>query len=269
MPDGAAVPDVVALDIETTGLYPHLGDRICEIALLKIRQGELAQRLVTLVNPEREISFSAQLINGITADMVACAPTFREVAGTVLSFIRDETLLIHNARFDLAFLKIQAQACGLEFPDTRLVDTLYLARRFFRFESNSLPDLARACGIRQEKAHRAESDAMTAFLLFREFYQTLREYGVPDEEVFSDTSRVDTGLCVFENLPPAVMHALERKETVCLTYTHEDGHLSRREVRPLEVMNENGIWYLAAFCEGGERRMFRLDRIVEVVEQFE
>jgi len=269
MQNGAAVPDVVALDIETTGLYPHLGDRICEIALLKFRQGEIARRLVTLVNPEREISFSAQIINGITASMVRTAPTFREIVGAVLSFIRDETLLIHNARFDLAFLKVQTQACGQEFPVTRLVDTLYLARRFFRFESNSLADLAHRFGIRQAKAHRAESDAMTAFLLFREFYRTLRENDVPDDEIFSDSSRIDTGICVFDTLPPGMRRALERKEPVRLTYTEEDGHLTRREVRPVEMVNENGIWYLLASCAGGESRIFRLDRIIEVVRQFE
>ncbi len=269
MRDAAPVPDVVALDVETTGLYPHLGDRICEIALVKVRHGEIFQRLVTLVNPEREISFSAQVINGITSDMVAGAPTFREIAGAVVSFIRDETLLVHNARFDLGFLRIQLQACGLEMPEVRLVDTLYLARRFFRFASNSLPDLAKQLGLRQTRAHRAESDAITAYRLFRALYQRLREQDVPDSEIFTTSASVDAGVCVFEHLPPAIAEALEKRELVRLTSVEDDGRLSKQNVRPLELVNDSGIWYLVADSDGSDRVAVRLDRIVEVVRQFE
>jgi DNA polymerase III epsilon subunit-like protein len=44
------------LDVETTGLSPWFGDRICEIAILRCRGNEIIDTFDTLVNPERSIS---------------------------------------------------------------------------------------------------------------------------------------------------------------------------------------------------------------------
>ena len=58
------------VDIETTGLSPLRGDRICEIAVLKVRNGRKTAQFQSLVNPERPISGGASAVNGITDDMV-------------------------------------------------------------------------------------------------------------------------------------------------------------------------------------------------------
>ncbi|MGZ8251704.1 MAG: 3'-5' exonuclease, partial [Methylophilaceae bacterium] len=69
------LPDLVFLDLETTGGTP-LHDRITEIALVRIENGEITDRWETLVNPEVPISPFITQLTGITDEMVKDAPTF-------------------------------------------------------------------------------------------------------------------------------------------------------------------------------------------------
>ncbi len=47
------------LDLETTGLSPWFGDRICEVGLLLTEGRRIKSTYQTLVNPERPLSPSA------------------------------------------------------------------------------------------------------------------------------------------------------------------------------------------------------------------
>ncbi len=270
MGESFGLPELVALDIETTGLYPHLGDRICEIALLNIKNGEIIDRLVTLVNPEREISFSAYAVNGITGEMVQDSPPFREIAPSVRDFLKDRTVLVHNANFDLAFLKTQLHNCGLEFPETNLLDTLQIARRFFSFPSNTLGNLAGTFKIERKESHRAEADAWTAYQVLLVFLADLRKNNIKWEHLVAMTSRVDTILKPERILPSPLLRALGKNEKVAIRYVNGEGLVSTREIEPLEVVSESGALYLRAFCHlKSEQRTFRLDRIMEVLENIE
>ena len=46
----------VAVDVETTGLAPSDGHRVCEIALLRFLRGTVVDSFVSFVNPLRPIS---------------------------------------------------------------------------------------------------------------------------------------------------------------------------------------------------------------------
>jgi len=80
------MPPLIALDIETTGLLPETGERICEIALLKIQKGKIIDEFVSLLNPEKPISLGASTVSGITDEMVKDSPTFKEIAENILIF---------------------------------------------------------------------------------------------------------------------------------------------------------------------------------------
>ncbi len=151
----------ISVDVETTGLSPSEGDRVCEIALLRFLRGSVIDSLVSLVNPLRPISPGASAVNGITDSMVAGAPLFSDLYPRILSFVGEELLVFHNAPFDLAFLREEARLAGGEWPPNRVVDTLGLARRSGRFRSNSLSDVCRDLGI-STLFHRAEGDAYAA-----------------------------------------------------------------------------------------------------------
>src|SRR3972149_6945856 len=57
------------LDVETTGLDPYLGDRVCEIAILKTRSGKILDKFETLINPGRGMPPQAVSVNGITNEV--------------------------------------------------------------------------------------------------------------------------------------------------------------------------------------------------------
>ena len=88
---------IVMLDFETTGLSPEGGDRITEVAALRIAGGQVVERYVSLVNcGVRVPSFITQL-TGITQAMVDGAPPAAEVVPSLLDFIGGDVLAAHNA----------------------------------------------------------------------------------------------------------------------------------------------------------------------------
>jgi DNA polymerase-3 subunit epsilon len=148
----------VAVDVETTGLAPSDGHRVCEIALLRFLRGTVIDSLVSLVNPLRPISPGASAVNGITDLMVAGAPTFPDLFPRISDFLREDPLVFHNAPFDLSFLRMEARLAGGKWPGNPVIDTLALARRTRLFREHSLSAI---CGqLRIGVAfHRAEADA--------------------------------------------------------------------------------------------------------------
>lgn len=151
----------VAIDVETTGLAPSDGHRVCEIALLRFLRGTVLDSLVSFVNPLRPISPGASAVNGITDAMVVCAPTFSDLFPRILDFLGEDPLVFHNAPFDLSFLRMEARASGGEWPGNPVVDTLLLARRTGLFRNHSLSAICGRLGI-GTSFHRAEGDAYAA-----------------------------------------------------------------------------------------------------------
>ncbi|MDD5135931.1 MAG: 3'-5' exonuclease, partial [Candidatus Omnitrophica bacterium] len=72
--------EFTVFDVETTGLSPYSGDRICEIAAIRVDlPRKTARKFSCLVDPRRPISYGAFSINGITSQMVAGKPTIDKV----------------------------------------------------------------------------------------------------------------------------------------------------------------------------------------------
>jgi DNA polymerase-3 subunit epsilon len=151
----------VAADVETTGLDPRAGDRICEVGFVRFLRGVAVDSLVSLVNPDRPISPGATAVNGITDEMVAGAPSFADLLPRIVEFLSDDPLVFHNAPFDLSFLADEARRCGGEWPANPFVDTLPLARKRIRSRRYTLPVLCGVLGI-EVPFHRAGGDAWAA-----------------------------------------------------------------------------------------------------------
>lgn len=127
----------VALDTETTGLSDDgtPGDhRIIEVGCVEIIDRRLTGRQLQLyVNPERPVDEEAFRVHGISDEMLADKPKFAEVADQLIDFIRGSELLIHNAKFDTAFLDKEWQLLNLSERTTDLahvVDTVALAMKY-------------------------------------------------------------------------------------------------------------------------------------------
>jgi DNA polymerase-3 subunit alpha (Gram-positive type) len=172
--------EYVVFDTETTGLSPLEGDRIIEIAALKLRKGQIVDRLVSLLNPKRPLSPGAQEINGITQEMVQDAPTSREFLPAVIDFIGNACLVAHNASFDLKFLAYELALGGRKLRDeTPAIDTMKMSKAFLpHLTSHRLEYLVRSLGIKVVATHRAQADAELTVSLFTRLLAMAPEYNV-------------------------------------------------------------------------------------------
>jgi DNA polymerase III epsilon subunit family exonuclease len=255
------------LDVETTGLSPHFGDRICEIALLRCRGGRELGRFQSLVDPGRPISPGARAVNGITDEELIGVPTFAEVAATVLDFVEGSAIVAHNAPFDLSFLSRELELCRCSAITNVIVDTLALARHCYRFPSNSLGSVARFLGVEICGEHRALADVVTTRGILELFLADLVERGVTTLGQLMEAQGGRIGLHRREAvpLPPQIEEALEGEGRLLLRYVSARGEETVRMVTPLFVEAYGGCLYLVAMCHlRHEQRSFRLDRIVEM-----
>ena len=160
----------IVLDTETTGLDPKRGDRLIEIGCIElVNRIPTGQEFHRFVNPERDVPAEAEAVHGLSTAFLADMPVFAEVAQAFIEFIGEDTLVIHNASFDVGFLnaelaRLGRQAIGME----RVVDTLMLARRKHPAGPNSLDALCKRYGI--DNSNRVKHGALTDSLLLADVY---------------------------------------------------------------------------------------------------
>ncbi len=152
---------IVMLDFETTGLSTVAGDRITEVAALRIVDGRVTERYVTLINCGVRMPPFVTALTGISQRMIDSAPPVAQVIPELLDFIGDDVLAAHNASFDSRFLASESQRQGLSPRHRGLICSLKLARRMLPGQpSYKLGGLAHALNITYRgSAHRAEADA--------------------------------------------------------------------------------------------------------------
>jgi DNA polymerase-3 subunit epsilon len=158
------------VDCETTGGSPGRGDRITEIAVVRIdREGQVLDRFTTLVNPDRAIPRGITRITNITQEMVEAAPLFPAVAPRVQQALAGAVFVAHNAPFDLRFVEWEMKRGDFGPPRGKVLCTARLARKLVpEMRSRSLDALIHRWAIPCEPRHRAYPDARaTADVLVR------------------------------------------------------------------------------------------------------
>ena len=98
----------IVLDTETTGFNPEEGDRIVEIGCIElinhIPSGNSYHRYI---NPERDMPEAAFRVHGLSEQFLRGHKVMAEEMEEFLDFIGEAQLVIHNAQFDMKFLKAQ------------------------------------------------------------------------------------------------------------------------------------------------------------------
>ncbi|MDR1361825.1 MAG: DNA polymerase III subunit epsilon [Holosporaceae bacterium] len=166
-------PREIVLDTETTGLSCADGDRIVDLACIElINHIPSGNSYQTYINPQRLMQEDATAISGITDDLLADKPTFREIADDFLAFVADATLIIHNAKFDVEFLN--SELIRLDKPLFQLenvIDTLEIARKRFSSSQLTLDALCRRFEI--DTSARSKHGALVDCFLLAEVYINL------------------------------------------------------------------------------------------------
>ena len=71
------------VDLETTGHSSAKGDRIIQIAIVFIKNGEIGEKYVRFVNPGQKIPAFIRQLTNIADEDVKDAPCFEEIAAEV------------------------------------------------------------------------------------------------------------------------------------------------------------------------------------------
>ena len=134
----------VVLDTETTGLNHKSGDRIIEVGCVELKNHiPTGRTLQFYCKPDRDISEGAKKIVGISDAFLNKQKTFKENHGLMLDFIKDDTLIIHNAEFDIGFINHELFLIGLPPLQNKVVDTVSLARKVLNTRIANLDYLCR------------------------------------------------------------------------------------------------------------------------------
>jgi DNA polymerase-3 subunit epsilon len=160
--------DLVFVDLETTGGSAAY-DRITEVGIVRIANGEPVEEWSSLVNPERPIPAYIEEFTGISNEMVAGAPRFAEIAAIVRQKLRGAVFVAHNARFDYSFLRSEFLKSELDFS-ARVLCTVKLSRRLFpEYARHNLDAVIERNGLTCRARHRALGDAK----VLHDFWVTL------------------------------------------------------------------------------------------------
>jgi len=140
----------IVLDTETTGLDPDDGHKIIEVGCIEIINRKVTDNTFhKYLNPEREIDIEASKVHGLTASNLSDKPLFEDIYDEFLAYISDSPLIIHNAPFDLGFLKKEFEYLKSDnnFFTNEIIDTLKLARKASPGKKNTLDALCERYSI--------------------------------------------------------------------------------------------------------------------------
>jgi ATP-dependent DNA helicase DinG len=145
---------IVSLDLETTGLDAN-SDAIIEIGAVRFTQHRVEDEWTTLIHPGRKIPPFISQLTGITDQMVINSPAILSVVPELARFIGRSSILGHNVKFDLSFLKRYKY-----FENNDVIDTYDLASVLLPTSSRyNLGALAHSLQILLPATHRALDDA--------------------------------------------------------------------------------------------------------------
>jgi ATP-dependent DNA helicase DinG len=161
---------IVAIDIETTGLDENR-EAILEIGAVKFKGHRIEDEFTTLLNPNRHIPEFITGLTGIDDAMVRQAPRLRDISQELEAFVGDSTLLGHNIKFDIGFLR----KAGL-FQYHSTLDTYELASVLMPSASRyNLGSLGKQLGIMLPATHRALDDARVTQAAYLRLLDMARE----------------------------------------------------------------------------------------------
>ncbi|MHB8092137.1 MAG: 3'-5' exonuclease [Syntrophales bacterium] len=149
-------------DLETTGLDPKKGHRVIELAAVIMDEGGIILAYQSFVRSERLIPAQAIKIHGITNEMLLDQPTPSAVYPALKELIKDKTLVAHNAKFDMAFLRQEFGMLGMQL-NNQSICTLEMSReRFPNLPNHKLSTVYRHLTGKSNsyiRQHRALDDA--------------------------------------------------------------------------------------------------------------
>jgi DNA polymerase III subunit epsilon len=166
--------NIAFLDLETTGMSPAR-ERITEVGLVLVDDGQVVEEWSQLVHPGCAIPPEITYLTGISNDMVRNAPPFAAIAPLLQEKLQGRLIVAHNARFDYGFLK--AEFARLELPFiARPLCTVRLSRALYpQASGHGLDAIIARFDLDVTQRHRALGDARLLWQLTQKLYARLPE----------------------------------------------------------------------------------------------
>lgn len=225
----------IVLDTETTGLDPIKGDRLIEIGCV-----ELYNRIPTgrefhkYINPGRDVPYEAQAVHGITTDFLKDKPLFGSIVDSLLDFIAEDMLVIHNAIFDIGFLNAELERTQKNpIQMSRVVDTLALARRKYPGGPNTLDALCKRYSV--DNSHREKHGALKDSLLLAQVYVEL----LGERQAKLELSQINSSMSSSSNSRGSKRKTPVRPKPLPSRLTSEEEAAHRAYI---ETFGPNALW---------------------------
>lgn len=178
--------DITVIDFETTGLNSYY-DEIIQIGAIKYRNGEVVNTFDHLVKPSVSISEKITSITGITNEMVKGAPPIHMLIHDLVDFIGKDTLVAHNASFDMGFLIAALNNNGINLGEIKVIDTLRLSRSMIHDTKNhKLVTLKKYLGIKAQSHNALEDCIVTGELYYYLKREKDKEPGMYDGKHYTN-----------------------------------------------------------------------------------
>ncbi len=176
------MPSIVALDIESTGIDPQ-GDAIIEIGAVRFDGSRIEGEWHSLINPGRRIPPFITQLTGINDNMVRQAPSMRDVADSLASFVGEAPILGQRIAFDLSFLRRHNL-----FPYNDSIDTYDIAAVMMPGAGRyNLGALGQQLNVVHPATHRALDDAKVTQAVYARLYERMLEMPI---ELLAEIARL-------------------------------------------------------------------------------
>ena len=183
----------VVFDYETTGLNKD-GNVPVQIGAVKIRNGEVVERLNIFTNPERPLGkWARDSLKGpdgepLTDEWLEGQMGLREAHEQLVEFVGDHVLVAHNYPFDGEVLDRTLSEVGIDFTPAGTLDTYSLAKQLVPKsygkdpslpENHKLSTLADLYGVPLgDGAHTADADCEAAAQILKKLLEHGESRGV-------------------------------------------------------------------------------------------
>lgn len=188
--------DFVAIDFETANAYRGSP---CAVGLVRVRDGVPVAERRWLIRPPTAVDYFDSFntfIHGITEDMVADAPRWRDALPAILDFIGGDVVVAHNAGFDIGVIRYACAVDNIEWPELRFLCTMVLARRALSLPSYRLPFVISALHCSMDDHHDPLCDARAVVDVVRGLAHARAAHDLSElaEGVGVRIGRMDSGL---------------------------------------------------------------------------
>lgn len=174
--------NVVVFDLETTGFYPHKGDKILSIGAVKMKGERILEEetYYSLVYSDQSLSDELKELTGLCERELHEAPRIDVVLKDFYRFVKNDTLVAHHANHEKSFMQHMTWSFFRTNFQYRILDTSFLTK--IVVPESRLVTLDECCtyfGLDFDpgKRHHALEDAILTAKLWSENIRLVQERG--------------------------------------------------------------------------------------------